>query len=612
MDIEQAIIQEAQGRSGEFRIDCICEGSKKQTMGVNADTGQYQCFRCGIKGNFKKNGNGHQEKQSKPEYIWNHSNPCTEHPYLSKKGVKSYGLRIDKHENLVVPLSISGNLQTLQLISTDKKILLKEIPKKGASFQVGQGAGNTVYVCEGYATGASIYEATGGLVCMAVDADNILSAAEILRQVHQDKQFVFCADNDEHGKGYQKAAEAARVLGGKVCMPEQVGYDFNDLHQQQGLEAVKEAIKDAKEPDTHNPFKKKVIIGADLEERFLGTLNLGWRIDRIIQESAYLNEIFGPPGSYKSFIAQDMALSTAVGRTWQGHEVKPCPVAYVAAEGQTGVLKRVKAWKIKHGIETADNFHLFPMPVILDDQNQLELFIAAIKTLPSIPGLIFIDTLARCMVGDENSTADMNKVVLACGRLSEETGAQVVLVHHTGKDTKKGPRGAIALTGATDTLITVVKTNDREAVMACERQKDDEPFDDMFFTLERVETGFINADGEAMASLVPIYDNTATIKYKSEGPKVTGANRVALDALSKAIEQAGLKPGEDVRAKQNAIFPAQVVHVDEWREMAYAMGVSAGDQSAKQKAFARSRNYLMDKGLIECWEDFYWIADTRT
>ncbi|MCF8110890.1 MAG: DUF3987 domain-containing protein [Desulfobacteraceae bacterium] len=129
--------------------------------------------------------------------------------------------------------------------------------KKGACFQVGTGTGDTFYLCEGYATGASIYEATGGIVYMAVDAGNLKPAAEKIRKAHPDKQLIFCADNDRARNpkdagcdaGYIKAVEAARAVGGIVCMPEQPGYDFNDLHQQHGLEAVREGIEQAAEPE---------------------------------------------------------------------------------------------------------------------------------------------------------------------------------------------------------------------------------------------------------------------------------------------------------------------------------------------------------------------------
>lgn len=245
------LLTKSQGRTGEVRVDCPnCEGGQNATLGLNCETGQYQCFRCGLKGTIKK-ASGDNGRQSVKEYLWSQSKLCSEHPYLTKKGVKSYGLRVDQHGNLVTPLYQNGNLSTLQFISTDyqKFLLSKEKGgvKKGSCFQVGQGNTNIVYLCEGYATAASVYEATGETVFMCVDAGNLEPASKNLRKKYPDKKFVFCSDNDrdkEPGQegydiGYKKASEAAQAVNGFVVMPERAGDDFNDLMCREGLEAVK-------------------------------------------------------------------------------------------------------------------------------------------------------------------------------------------------------------------------------------------------------------------------------------------------------------------------------------------------------------------------------------
>ena len=251
---EAEIRRAIEGRSGEVRINCPfpdCTGSQEKTLGVNADTGKWHCHRCDRGGNIYGSNGGGGERLSKPEWIWQNSKACHKHPYLTKKGVNAYGLRVDKHGSLVVPYSKNGEASTLQFIKpSGDKLFLKDHAAKGAYFQVG-GGGDTIYVCEGYATGASIHEATGGLVFIVGFAGNLKPASENIARLHPGKRLVFCSDNDAHGKGRQKADEAARAVGGLVCMPEQAGMDFNDLHQQHGLEAVREAIsKTAAPPET--------------------------------------------------------------------------------------------------------------------------------------------------------------------------------------------------------------------------------------------------------------------------------------------------------------------------------------------------------------------------
>ena len=61
-------------------------------------------------------------------------------------------------------------------------------------------------------------------------------------------------------------------------------------------------------------------------------------------EDGTLGEVFGDPGSYKTFIILSMMLSVASGLPWYGHAVKKGPVIYVIGEGRQGVARRLAAW----------------------------------------------------------------------------------------------------------------------------------------------------------------------------------------------------------------------------------------------------------------------------
>ena len=262
-DIKNFIRQAMEGRSGEFRVDCpYCSGGQSQTLCINADTGLYECKRCEIKGCAKPSSKTSNNGKKTPADLWSYLKPALFHTYLTLKGAKPYGLRVmepkDGSRLLAIPLYIRNKISSIHYIDENgkKNLLSKEKGgiKKGASFQVGKGSGDTVYICEGYATAASIYEATNGIVYMCVDAGNLQPVAEILREKYPDHEFVFCADNDtdkpEKDQGYNigfiKAVKAAKAVGNsKVVMPEQAGFDFNDLHPKEGLEAIKERLKAA-------------------------------------------------------------------------------------------------------------------------------------------------------------------------------------------------------------------------------------------------------------------------------------------------------------------------------------------------------------------------------
>ena len=379
----------------------------------------------------------------------------------------------------------------------------------------------------------------------------------------------------------------------------------------------KESKKQARQADGQvNRFTTAMITGgAALEEQFQRLLSQGWTVKNWISDAAWLIEFFGPPGTYKSFIALDVALSIATGRDWHGHQVKQCRVVYIPAEGQSGALKRVKAWTERHEISFSEleMFTILPRPCLIDQPGELDDLIEALKELAGPPvGFIVIDTLARSMTGDENSTSDMGSVVNACARLSEETGrAQIALVHHTGKDEARGPRGAIALTGATDVLIGVQSPYDRTAVIHCERQKDAEPPATMTFNMAIQNTGYTDKDGEELSSLVPVFDPFASTA-KAKQPKFTGAARIALNALEEALRDHGQPPGADVLNHiPEKDHPDAVTHEDEWRKTAYNRGISGGAPPAKKMAFSRARALLMEESVVRCFGDFYWKSIKR-
>lgn len=188
--------------------------------------------------------------------------------------------------------------------------------------------------------------------------------------------------------------------------------------------------------------------------------------------SGSLAVLYGPPGGGKSFLALAWALSVAGGVPWNTRAVKSGPVLYVAAEGSAGIGLRVRAWKAANLVTGSVGVHFLPVPVSMSDPAEVGKFIVdAIRPLPAPPALIIVDTLARCLIGgDENSTKDMSAFIAGVDRLREETGAAVLVIHHSNKSGDQ-ERGNTALRGAADTMM-LLKTEDDRALLTCEKQKD--------------------------------------------------------------------------------------------------------------------------------------------
>ena len=192
---------------------------------------------------------------------WMNAEPASpDHPYLARKGVAAYGLRQDKQGNLIVPgyNLETGRLQTVEYINeTGAKWYEKDCPKKGAmAILPDQDAlpGEVILMVEGYATGASVHQATGLPVAVAFDAGNIKDAALAIKRKMPGVKLTICADNDarisdDRNVGVLKAKEAAAAVGAKVVVAESSKSeqerrltDFNDLHQARGLGAVRDSI----------------------------------------------------------------------------------------------------------------------------------------------------------------------------------------------------------------------------------------------------------------------------------------------------------------------------------------------------------------------------------
>lgn len=113
------------------------------------------------------------------------------------------------------------------------------------------------YLCEGFATGASVHMATGKTVFVAFNAGNLIDVGRAVRKRWTNKTIVVCGDDDHHNEeniGRIKAEEAAKVCMGSAIFPQFVDKsdksDFNDLHCAEGLEKVREQLEGLKKPET--------------------------------------------------------------------------------------------------------------------------------------------------------------------------------------------------------------------------------------------------------------------------------------------------------------------------------------------------------------------------
>lgn len=166
----------------------------------------------------------HAEAAKRAAQLLGRCKPATDqHQYLQRKGVHAYGVK-QLREQLVIPArDVGGALWTLQFIGAngDKKFLTGG-RKRGCYFSVGVPR-DALCICEGYATAASVFEATGHATAVAFDAGNLEPVARALRGKFPDMTIILCADNDSEtpgNPGLTRAIEAARAVCGRVAVPQ--------------------------------------------------------------------------------------------------------------------------------------------------------------------------------------------------------------------------------------------------------------------------------------------------------------------------------------------------------------------------------------------------------
>lgn len=188
--------------------------------------------------------------------------------YLTKKQVHAYGLRYTENGALVIPIAdMRGTLHGLQFIlppdhphrrklGRDKTYWPAGLQVSGRCHVIGNPAMSSVtLVAEGYATAASLHEATGLPVAVAFSANNLAPVAKALQAQHRHARILICADDDyltNGNPGISAARSAALAVGGDWIAPLFPGdrqgsklTDFNDLalFPDGGLALVREQVQ---------------------------------------------------------------------------------------------------------------------------------------------------------------------------------------------------------------------------------------------------------------------------------------------------------------------------------------------------------------------------------
>lgn len=215
--------------------------------------------------------------------------------------------------------------------------------------------------------------------------------------------------------------------------------------------------------------------------------------------------MIGKSGSFKSFVALDIAAHVAAGKPWAGRRVWGGPVLYLVAEGTGGMPLRVRAWQQVNG-EADEKLIMLPRPVQVAGAGW-PVFIELCVELA--PVMVIVDTQARVTVGvKENDNAEMGQMIERLAALQRATRSCVLMVHHIGRQGEDA-RGASAIDGAQDTELKVTRKGgpkELRAIVTTDKQKDAADTGEIEVVAQVVDLGTDPVSGEPLSSLVTTPD----------------------------------------------------------------------------------------------------------
>jgi hypothetical protein len=337
-----------------------------------------------------------------------------------------------------------------------------------------------------------------------------------------------------------------------------------------------------------------------------------------------LGMLVGESQAGKSFVGVHVAVCIARGVPFFGRKVKPGAVLYIAAEGGSSVLPRIKAADEAIGGMLADN-HVTrkgkrpmaraPIKVMTETPNLSRDGdpIALARTLRGLHAemagtdypltFVVLDTLHAAMCGaDEQSAADTGHALKPLREAVEELGLFILIVHHFGKDLDRGARGSSAFRAAVDTEIELrvpgaegskAKPAGLVRRLTVTKQRDGAVGDELYCHLNTVQLGR-DEDGDPWTTCTvapceaPAMDGDGKPKGKGEA------------RLHRALESALAEHGGDrapwpmVRGKFNNTGPDKET------------------EGACRMAWKRALDAARDAGRIETDSCDQWIWFSKT
>ncbi|WP_075882052.1 AAA family ATPase [Vreelandella massiliensis] len=437
--------------------------------------------------------------------IWESAKPASSnHPYLMRKGIQPCGdLRQadiseaiwfdDQNRTGTLPncllVSVEGpsGIQTLEAITPRGDKLFMAGGQMKGGYHVISGSSESIYVVEGWATGASVHAATGATVAVSFTSGALLPTAKRVRSEAPGAHLVIAGDNDRKGDGSNPgrhaAEKAADATGGEMLLPEfadsEAGSDWNDYHAIRGLDALRDALVPMNDEEDdilaflEQSKAKHLLAKEPPPQRYV--------VDGLIPEPVAA-AIVAPGSTGKSYWLMQLAASVTTGMPFMGRKIeRPGSVLMFGAEDSKDEMSRrlhsivnESEWDGCRLDSKTLGERYYPVSVLGKDnrltihdgrdivrhEERISRLIRMAKAIPDLR-MIIIDPVSRFRSGDENDNEAATRFVEVLEQIREETGVTVLCAHHsrkgsTGEDVND-IRGASAFVDALRFAATLAK-----------------------------------------------------------------------------------------------------------------------------------------------------------
>ena len=389
--------------------------------------------------------------------------------YVKRKGIRPFGCKVlGNTDTLVVPICDGGDEQdnpivvNLQFISPDSsKKYMSGGKKKGCYNLIGNPNSEIIVICEGFATAASIAQATGFKVIIAFDAGNLLNVTQrIAKSKKPDQTIIVAADNDawsDTNVGVQKALEAAKAIHAHMAIPDfsncdvsQKPTDFNDLHQLVGLEEVARQINAVLNQPP--PTDAKLLAQSPIDERQHRAANPNGvdiisldqvkmePIDWLIQNwlpAGKLTLLAGQAGTGKTQLAISIAAMLSSGSALPDGTISPL-LNTLMWSGEDDISTVITP-RFKAASAQMHRIHLIQGVTELNGQSRPFDFASDLSDLKAKAeqigdiGLVIIDPIVSVVAGDSNKASDVRAGLQPIVDMAQELNCAVIGITHYRK-----------------------------------------------------------------------------------------------------------------------------------------------------------------------------------